>query len=161
MSIPGEVVVGLVIVVGLVGILVPVLPGAILVLAAIGVWAFQVGSASAWLIFAAGSASTVLAFVVKFSWPGRKLKAAGIPNAALLTGAVLGIIGFFVIPVVGLVIGFVLGIYLYELRRLRAQREAWQSTVHAMKATGLSILVELAGSLIAAALWLVGAIALT
>lgn len=161
MSTGGEVVVGLVIVVGLIGILLPVLPGAILVLAAIGVWAFQVGSAAAWTVFVVGAVATMLAFVVKYAWPGRRLKSAGVPNAALLTGAILGIIGFFVIPVIGLVIGFVLGIHLFELRRLRTQRAAWDSTVHAMKATGLSILIELAGSLVAAAAWLAGAIAVT
>lgn len=44
MSAAGVILVGLVIAVGLVGILVPILPGGILVIAAIGVWAFVEGA---------------------------------------------------------------------------------------------------------------------
>jgi uncharacterized protein len=73
-----------------------------------------------------------------------------------VTGAVLGIIGFFVIPVLGLVIGFVLGIYLAELARRRNQRAAWTSTVHALKGVVLSVGVELCGALLATAAWAVG-----
>ena len=45
---------------------------------------------------------------------------------SLGAGAVLGVIGFFVIPVVGLVVGFVLGVYLAELVHRRDQRRAWR-----------------------------------
>ena len=48
-------------------------------------------------------------------WPMKRMRAADVGTKTLLAGAVLGIIGFFVIPVVGLVIGFVLGVYLAEL----------------------------------------------
>lgn len=43
-----EVAVAIAIAVGLVGILVPILPGTLLVLAAILVWAAEVGSPTAW-----------------------------------------------------------------------------------------------------------------
>ena len=69
-----------------------------------------------------------LGVVVKYVVPGRRLKAAGVPTSTLLLGAALGVVGFFVIPVVGLLVGFVLGVYLAELRRelvrLRHAREA-------------------------------------
>ena len=54
----------------------------------------------------------------------------------------LGVVGFFVIPVVGLFVGFVLGIYLAERRRV-GQADAWPSTKAALRAVGLSILIEL------------------
>ena len=53
-----------------------------------------------------------------------------------MAGAVLGIIGFFVIPVMGLLIGFVLGVYLAELANRRDQRLAWTSTKHAREGCG-------------------------
>jgi uncharacterized protein YqgC (DUF456 family) len=74
----------------------------------------------------------------------------------LVAGGVLGIIGFFVIPVVGLVIGFVLGVYLAELATRRDQKAAWTSTVHALKGVALSVGVELAGALLATAAWVAG-----
>jgi hypothetical protein len=53
---------------------------------------------------------------------------------------VLGIVGFFVVPVVGLFIGFVLGVWLAEMLRLGDSGTAWRSTRHALVAVGLSIL---------------------
>ena len=73
-----------------------------------------------------------------------------------MAGAVLGIIGFFVIPVLGLVIGFVLGVYLAELAHRRDQRVAWTSTVHAVKGVALSVGVELCGALLATMAWVAG-----
>jgi hypothetical protein len=68
---------------------------------------------------------------------------------------VLGLIGFFVVPFVGLVLGFVLGVWLMELRRLGSER-AWASTRKTIGAVGLSLLVELASALLIAVIWLFG-----
>nr|WP_246210013.1 DUF456 domain-containing protein [Nocardioides piscis] len=65
--------------------------------------------------------------------------------------------GFFVIPVVGLFIGFVLGVYAAEHRRL-GSAAAWPATKHALKAVGLSILIELAAAMLAVATWIVGVV---
>jgi uncharacterized protein YqgC (DUF456 family) len=131
-----------------------VLPGVVLVFAAIGVWAFVVGTASAWTVFGIATALLVASGVVKYLWPGRRLKTAGVPTRSIVAGGVVGIVGFFVVPVVGLFLGFPLGVYLAELPRARTSGSAWQSTVHATKAVGLSILVELFGALMAAGVWL-------
>ncbi|MFI6871399.1 DUF456 domain-containing protein [Nocardia sp. NPDC050406] len=159
MSASGEVLVGLAILIGLVGVVLPVLPGVLLIAAAIGVWAFVTGGATAWTVFAVCATLLVASGVIKYAWPGRKLKEAGVPNRSLLIGAILGIVGFFVIPVIGLFVGFVLGVYLSELNRLQTQQTAWVSTKHALKGVGLSILIELFGALLAAGVWLVAALA--
>ncbi len=151
--------VGVAVVIGLVGIFVPVLPGSVLILGAILVWTLEEGSPSAWLVFAVSATFLVLGGIVKYAVPGRRLKTAGVPNRTLWAGALLGLVGFFVIPVVGLFIGFVAGVYLAESRRLGRDR-AWPSTKHALKAVGLSLLIELAAALLAASVWFVAAIAL-
>ncbi len=156
-SVWGEVLVGLVILVGLIGIIVPILPGVILIFGAIAVWAFVTGGATAWTILAIATVLLVISGVVKYTWPGKNIKAAGVPNRTLLIGAVLGIIGFFVVPVIGLVLGFVLGVYLSELQRLPNEQQARRSTGHALKGVGLSILIELFGALLATGVWLIGA----
>ncbi|GEM35189.1 DUF456 domain-containing protein [Nocardia neocaledoniensis] len=158
MSVWGEVIVGLVILVGLVGVIVPILPGIILIFAAIAVWAFMTGGAAAWTVFAIATIALVISGIVKYTWPGRRMREAGVSNRALLVGAILGVVGFFVIPVVGLFIGFVLGVYLAELYRLKTNELAWPATVHALKGVGLSMLVELFGALLASGVWLTGAI---
>lgn len=159
MSVWGEIVVALAILIGLAGIVVPILPGVILIFGAIAVWAFVTGGTTAWIVLAVSTVLLVISGVVKYTWPGRKLRDAGVPTRSLVLGGVLGIVGFFVIPVVGLFLGFIAGVYLSELQRLRAQQQAWQYTWHAVKGVGLSILVELFGALLASGVWLIGAIA--
>jgi uncharacterized protein YqgC (DUF456 family) len=152
-----EVLVALAIAVGLAGILVPVLPGSILVLAAVLVWAVEVGSGLAWTVFAVVTVLLVLGSIVKYVVPGRQLKTAGIPASTQWAGAGLAIVGFFVVPVVGIFLGFVLGIYLAEHRRV-GSAQAWPSTKHALRAVGLSILIELTAGVLATGAWIVGVV---
>jgi uncharacterized protein YqgC (DUF456 family) len=150
-----EILVALAIAVGIAGIIVPVLPGTVLVLGAILVWAVQVGTSTGWIVFAVATVLLAGGTVVKYLVPGRRLKSSGVPNRTLLVGALVGFIGFFVIPVVGLLIGFVLGVYVAERARVGAAR-AWPSTKEALRAVGVSILIELVAALLAAVAWVVG-----
>jgi uncharacterized protein YqgC (DUF456 family) len=154
-----EILVAAAMVVGLAGIVVPVLPGSVLILVALLVWAGEQGSATAWAVAAAGSLVLVVGGVVKYALPGRRLTASGVPRRTLVAGGLLGTVGFFVVPVVGLFLGFVLGVYLSEAQRLGGQ-QAWASTRAALKAVGVSILIELAAALVAVSCWVVG-VALT
>jgi uncharacterized protein YqgC (DUF456 family) len=143
--------------VGLVGIVVPILPGSVLILGGILVWALEIGGATAWAVFGVAAVVLVVGGVVKYLVPNRRLKDAGVPASTQWVGAGLGIVGFFVIPVVGLFVGFVLGIYLAEYRRLGG-RAAWPSTKHALKAVGFSILIELAAGVVATCVWVTGVV---
>jgi uncharacterized protein len=153
-SAQGEVLVGLAIALGLVGVVVPVLPGSALVWAAILVWALVTGTALGWLVLAVASVSVAAVQVVKYVIPDRRLRAGGVPRRSIVLGGLLGLVGFFVVPVVGLVVGFLAGVYLSERQRLREHHAAWRSTILAAKAAGVSVLVELAGTLLAATAWL-------
>ena len=153
-----EVLVALAIAVGIAGIIVPVLPGTLLVLGAILVWSVQVGTSTGWAVFAVATLLLVGGTVVKYLVPGRRLKASGVPNRTLLVGALLAFVGFFVIPVIGMFIGFVLGVYLAERARVGGG-QAWPSTVAALKAGGVSILIELVAAFLAAVTWVVGVMA--
>ena len=154
---PVELVVALAIAVGLAGILVPVLPGSVLVLAAILVWAWDLGGVTAWVVFGIAAAVLVVGGVVKYLVPNRRMKDAGIPATTAWAGAALGIVGFFVIPVIGLFIGFVVGVYAAERRRVG--QDAWPSTKAALRAVGLSILIELAAGVAATVVWIGGVVA--
>jgi len=149
---------GLLIAVGLVGVVVPALPGLLLVVAGIAVWAVPRGDAVGWTVLGVAVAVVAVGTVAKYALPGSRLRAAGVPGRTLLAGGVLGIVGFFVVPVVGLPLGFVLAVYLAELGRLHDRRRAWRATVVALQATGLTILIELAGALVAAGAWLLAAL---
>jgi uncharacterized protein YqgC (DUF456 family) len=151
-----ELLVAVAIVIGLLGVLIPILPGGMLVGAAILVWAVATGGTTAWLVFGAAAAVLAIGAVVKYVVPGRRLKEVGIPSSTQWTGVAAGVVGFFVIPVIGLPIGFVLGIYLAELRRVG--HAAGGSTMAALRAVGLSIFIEFAAAVLAAAAWVGGVV---
>ena len=152
-----DLLVGLAIAVGLVGILVPVLPGSSLVLAAVLVWALVMGSPAGWVVFAVTVLLLAVGGVVKYVVPGRQLTANGIPRRTLAVGALLAVVGFFVVPVIGLVPGFVLGVYLSEVQRIGLGL-AGASTWSALRAVGVSVLIELGAGLAAALTWFVGSV---
>jgi uncharacterized protein YqgC (DUF456 family) len=151
------VVAGVLVAVGIVGILLPVLPGLALVVVGVGVWAVPRGDAVAWTVLGVVVAIVVVGSVVKYLLPGQRLRDSGVPGRTIAAGAALGAVGFFVIPVLGLFIGFVLGVYLAELARLGRRESAWPSTKQALTAVGWSVVIELATGMLAAAVW-VGAL---
>jgi len=151
--------IGIAIVVGLVGIVVFVLPGLLIVWAAVVVWALEVQTPLAWAVLALASLLALAGAVAKYLLPGQRMRDAGVPSRSIVLGAVLGVVGFFVIPIIGLFVGFILGIYLAERIRLGAHGQAWPSTVHALKAVGLSILIELFAGLLIAASWALAVVA--
>ena len=153
MTAEGELLVGLVCVVGILGTIVPVLPGGLLVAAAVVVWAALEQTAVGWLVVAVVvlviGAGAALSYLV----PGRRVRAAGVPWWTLTAGGVGAIVGFVLIPVVGLPIGFVLTIYLVELARLRSTALAWPATRAALAGAGLSMLISLAAAVLATSVW--------
>ncbi|MDO7869435.1 DUF456 domain-containing protein [Nocardioides jiangxiensis] len=142
-------------VVGLVGILVPVLPGTILIACTSIGWAATVGVPAAWWVAALVVALSLTGTFLQYAVPGRRLQSAGVPRSTLLVGALTGVVGFFVVPVVGLPLGFVLGVFLAESRRIgpdAARSRTWS----AVKAVGLSMLIELAFALASVTALVVG-----
>lgn len=155
MSTLGLLGVGLVIALGLVGIVVPLLPGGLLVFAAIAVWGVIEGGPWGWGTVGAAAVFYLVTLAVKYMWPARQLRAADVPGWVLTLGAVGGVIGFFVIPVLGLPLGFLLGVFVAELVLRRDLHRAAVSTWLAVKAVLLSVGVEFAGALASAVVWLV------
>jgi len=150
-----EVLVAVGIAVGLVGVVVPLLPGALLAWAAIVVWGFTIGTATGWAVVGVATVVIAAGQIVKYTIPGRGLRTAGVPNRSLVVGGLVAIVGFFVVPVVGVFLGFVLGVYASEVQRVGPQT-AWPSTKAALRAVGVSMLLELTSTLLAAAVWIFG-----
>ncbi|HET8615931.1 MAG TPA: DUF456 domain-containing protein [Actinomycetales bacterium] len=154
-----DVVVSLVVLVGLVGIVVPVLPGLLLVWAGIAVWSTERHDGLGWVVLVAVTLVALGGSALKYLLPGRRMRAHGVPGRSLVAGGALGLIGFFVVPVVGLLLGFVLGVYLSENWRLHHHRAAWDATVVALKAAGWSMLIELLTGLVMTTTWIVAVVA--
>ena len=147
---------GLMMMAGLIGIVVPLLPGLLLIWAAVLVWALAEQTPAGWVILVIASTLTAAGILLKYVVPGRRMAKAGVTTISTLAGVALGIVGFFVIPVLGALVGFVLGVYLAERVRLGAHGAAWPSTKHALTAIALSTGIELVTGLAVATTWLAG-----
>ena len=149
----------LLILIGLAGIVVPVLPGLGLILGGVLVWALVEGSSLAWGIFALSVVVTVAGYVLQYTLPGRRMRERGVSSSTLLLAVAFGVVGFFVVPVVGAILGFVLGIFVVELGRSRNGSQAWIRTKHALVAVLHSMGIELAAGLVITALYAAGLLA--
>lgn len=158
MSTGGLFLIGLVMAVGLVGVIIPLIPGLLLVAGAALLWAILADGGGPWLVFAVMLGVLLAGTAAKYILPGRSLKQAGAPTSTLVLGAVGAVVGFFVIPVVGLLVGAVVGIYLGELRRLQDGGGARRSTVTTLKAIGIGLLLELFAGVVAVAIWFISVI---
>ena len=153
------VLVAILLAVGTVGTVLPLVPGLGLAWAAGLLYGLSegfdgVGTAA----FAVMTILAVLGTVAGFVVPARVAGAAGAARLSILLGAALGIVGFFVIPVVGLPIGGVVGVYAGEHLRTRDGTVAWRSTWATIKGFGLATLLQLAAALAMSATWAVWAI---
>lgn len=146
--------VGAVMLLGLLGVLVPGLPGPLLCWSAVLWWAGEEHTTLSWGVLAAATGVLLLNLVVKWLLPARSMQAAGVSRRALLTAGAVAIAGFFLLPVIGAPIGFLGGLYVFERVRLGSHGGAWSATRTAMRAIGLGILVELLACLLVAGAWL-------
>ena len=144
------------VVVGVCGIVVPVLPGSLAILAGLLVWAVWGGSPFGWVVFGLGAAFVLAGMSAQYLITGRRLKERSIPNRSVVIGLVCGVVGLFVLPFLGLPIGFTAGLLASEYLRVRNLREAASTSWAALKSVGLGMLVELACALAAATTLLVG-----
>lgn len=156
MDILVSVITGVLLVIGALGTIFPILPGSILVIIGLLIWAIVIGGPVGWTVFGIGLLLSGSGMAASALLTGKRLKQREIPNRSILTGAVVGVVGAFVIPVVGLLLGFVLGLYASEWYRLRDPKQAWDASVVAMKSVGLGMLIEFACAGTAIAVWIVG-----
>lgn len=150
---------GVAMVIGLVGVVIPTIPGLLLVAGVAAVWAYDQGGGGAWVVFGVMLVVLVIGTIAKYVLPSRSLRDAGAPRSTLLLGLLGAVVGFFVIPVVGLLIGAVIGVYAGELRRLHDGSAARRSTVATAKAIGIGLVLELVAGVVAVAIWFVAALA--
>lgn len=149
--------VGLVMLLGLLGVLVPGVPGQAIVWASVVWWALEDKTAVAWAVLIGATCVLLLNVALRPLLPARRHSEAGVPLRTLLVGGAAAIGGFFLLPVVGAIPGFVGGIYGVERARLGSHGGGWASTRTVMRAVGYPVLVELFTCLLVVGAW-VGAL---
>lgn len=157
MSPVGEVLIGLTMAIGLVGTLIPVLPGLALVWAAGLVWAiFDGADATHWIIFAIMTLLFLVGIGLSFYIPAKSARNESSPRWTFLVASVCAIVGFFVIPIVGLALGFIFGVFICHLLSSREFHRALRATGSSLKALGLVSLVQCACGILIATSWAIG-----
>lgn len=154
-----EAVLGVLMIVGLVGVVVPVFPGLVVVAGTGLLWAVARGDAVGWIVFAMMAAIGVAGILASSVLPARRASSAGAPGWVIAAGAAGLVIGFFVVPVAGALIGFPAGIFVAELVRLRHPAPAWRATWVALKGVGLGIAIQLAAGVLMVGIWVVTVLA--
>lgn len=144
------------ILVGIIGIIVPVLPGLFITLLGVLLWSWETGTTLSWTIFAVCAVWFVAGLTGQYLIPGKRLKSDGVTTKALLLAALTGIVGMFVIPIVGFFVGFVLGLYVQAWLPRRDSTAAWSRTKVALTAILTSIGIELIAAILIALTWVVG-----
>jgi uncharacterized protein len=147
--------VALAMVVGLVGTAVPFVPGLLLVWGAGLVYGLAEGFGTAGAVaFGLMTVLAVAGFVANLVLPPQRAEAGGAARTSVLAGLALGVVGVFVVPVVGLPLGAVAGVLLAEYGRTRSWGAAWEATKGVIVGFGLGVLAQLAAGLGMVACWI-------
>ncbi len=146
------------ILVGIVGIIIPILPGMLLVWFTVVVYAWRTGfEVIGWPSLAF---ITIIALVAGLSniWlPLLGAQKTGAAKRALFLGIVGAIVGTFVIPIpiLGTVIGYAVGVFLGEYMKQRDWRLALKASLGGVAGWGVSAIVEIVTALIILAIFVV------
>ncbi|MFE4858847.1 DUF456 domain-containing protein [Streptomyces sp. NPDC056670] len=146
--------VGAVMLMGLCGVLVPGVPGPAIVWAAVAWWALDGTTGLAWAVLAGATGVLLLNQALRALLPPRRFKAAGVSRRSVLTAGVASVAGFFVLPVLGGIAGFLGGLYGAERVRLGSHADASASARTALRAGGYSVMAELFACLLVVGAWL-------
>lgn len=146
--------VGFVVAIGVVGTVVPVLPGIWLVWAACVVYGLVDGfGVAGW---SAMALITLLAFagtIAAIAIPQRSAEGEGIPRRWQLVAAAAAVVGFFVVPVIGAALGFVAGIAAGAFARTGDLRRAAAVTAATLRGIAVGAAVQFAAALAMATAW--------
>ena len=146
--------VGVVMVVGLAGTIVPVLPGLTVLWAAALVYGLVVGFGPIGIVVMVLLSVILVVSVVKgVVLPKKMAEGSDVSRWSQLVALVGAIIGFFIIPVVGIIVGALVGLLFAEYANHRHFEPAWVSTKAVAKGFGLSALVDIALGMLMIGTW--------
>jgi uncharacterized protein YqgC (DUF456 family) len=152
------IVAGILLAVAVFGSVYPVLPASLVALVTLIVWGWVLGSAASWTAAVIGALLICVGWSARALLTGRMLKKRHIPRGSILVAVLAGVVGMFVIPLVGLFVGFAAGLFVSEYVRQGDFQSALRSSVEALKATGVGMLVEFGTVSLAASVWMIGVI---
>lgn len=149
-------VVATILAVSLVGTVLPAFPGVLLAWIATFVFGLVIGfDAAGVIIMSLITALVVVNSVAMVRIPQQSTLAHGAAKGTVIWGAVGAVLGFFLIPVAGFIVGAVAGVYGAEYARTRQTGPAWAATKGVLIGIGKSNLVQIGIGLLIVILWVI------
>lgn len=130
---PAAVLAGLGVAVGMAGTLLPFLPGLWLILLAMIAYGLTTGFGTVGVIsMSVATLALAIGTYLGIRIPQRAASEEGLTLRDQIAGLTIAVIGFFAVPVIGMALGFVAGIFATRWIRSRDAGSAWQSARRAM-----------------------------
>lgn len=146
-------------VVGVAGTILPVVPGVWLILAAGVVYGVATGfGVTGWVAFGVMAVLAVGGSLVTVVLPQRSATRVGVPLWGQALAAALAVVGLFVIPFVGAMVGFVIGILIASLRETGDVRAAIPAAFATLKTMLVASAIQFAFGVAMFVTWIVWAI---
>ena len=141
-------------VIGVAGTVLPILPGLWVIWAAAVMYGIFAGfGTGGWIAMAVTTALAAGGTAAAFYLPQRKASSIGVPWWGQVIALCFAVVGFFVVPVVGAPLGFVLGIFLATIVRERHIPGALNATWATLKSMLLASGIQFALGLTTMAVW--------
>ncbi len=148
------IVVAFVMALGLMGVVLPVLPGLLLIWAAAVFYGFMVGFGTVgWTVVGLLTVLAAAGAIKSVVIPRRAAVESGASGWAQLGAALGGVVGFFVIPVFGLILGALAGLLAVEY----VLKGDWNEALVAVRGTargfGISVVIDLILGIVMIVAW--------
>ena len=153
------IVAGLLLAVAAIGTVYPGVPGSVLAIITLMAWAWIMGSSAAWIAAVIGSVMVAAGWAAGAMLTSRKLRQQQIPKRSIAVAMVSAVVGMFLIPVVGVFVGFGAGLFVSEYARRRDFGSSLKSSAKTLKATGIGVVLEFGMVCLAGSVWMIGVIA--
>lgn len=152
---PAEIVVGTVIAIGVIGTLVPVLPGPLMVWGAAIAYGAVVGlDGAGWPALGVITAGFGLCIYLGIAIPRHTIADEGLGWRGQILSAVLAVAGMFVVPVIGAWVGLALGVFLVRYHRTGDVAASRRSTMATVTAIGKATVLQFLTAVVMAGVWL-------
>ncbi len=147
-------------VVGVAGTVLPVVPGLWLILAAGVVYGVATGfGVTGWAALGIMALLAIVGTMVTVVLPQRRATRVGVPMWGQALAAALAVVGLFVIPFLGAMVGFVVGILIASLRETGDVRTAIPAALATLMTMLVASAIQLASGVAMFVTWIVWAIA--
>jgi len=144
--------------IGLLGLIVPIFPGLVVIwLSCLGYGIATGFDTLGWVMFIIITILMIVGSIIDNILMGTKAHKNGASWLSVIAALVFGIAGTFVLPVVGSIIAALLALFIAEWIRRKNHRDAWKAALGMMVGYGMAFAIRFVMGLVMIGLWMIWA----